>query len=47
MFRAETDDYQRATEDRRHVPTATVACVPLLAGDVTTGVLGFVKFGDP
>ena len=23
-----------------------MACVPLLSGDVTTGVLGFVKFGD-
>ena len=23
-----------------------MACVPLVSGDVTTGVLGFVKFGD-
>ena len=23
-----------------------MACVPLLSGDLTTGVLGFVKFGD-
>ena len=23
-----------------------MACVPLLSGEVTTGVLGFVKFGD-
>jgi diguanylate cyclase (GGDEF)-like protein len=46
VFRAETDDYRRATQHRRHVPTSSVACAPLLAGDLTTGVLGFVKHGD-
>ena len=46
VIRAETEDYQRATHDRTHVPTSSVACAPLLAGDVTTGVLGFVKHGE-
>jgi diguanylate cyclase (GGDEF)-like protein len=46
VIRAETEDYQRATHDRREVPTSSLACAPLLAGDVTTGVLGFVKHGE-
>ncbi|MGV9801448.1 putative bifunctional diguanylate cyclase/phosphodiesterase [Mycobacterium sp. NPDC003449] len=48
VFRPEpaTDDYQRTIEAGRHVPTTSMACVPLLSSDVTTGVLGFVKFGD-
>jgi diguanylate cyclase (GGDEF)-like protein len=45
VFRAEAPDYQRATQDRRQVPTSSVVCAPLLSGDVTTGVLGFVKHG--
>jgi diguanylate cyclase (GGDEF)-like protein len=46
VFRAEAEeDYQRTIEEGRHVPTTSMACVPLLSGDVTTGVLGFVKFG--
>jgi diguanylate cyclase (GGDEF)-like protein len=40
-----TEDYQRTIEEGRHVPTTSMACVPLLSGSVTTGVLGFVKFG--
>jgi diguanylate cyclase (GGDEF)-like protein len=46
VIRAETDDYQRATHDRRREPTSSVACAPLLAGEVTTGILGFVKHGE-
>jgi diguanylate cyclase (GGDEF)-like protein len=48
VFRPEpaTDDYQRTINESRHVATTSMACVPLLSGDVTTGVLGFVKFGD-
>lgn len=48
VFRPEpaTDDYQRRVQDSRHIPPTSMACVPLLSGDVTTGVLGFVKFGD-
>lgn len=36
---------QRTIESGRHIPTTSMACVPLLSGDVTTGVLGFVKVG--
>ena len=39
---ANTDYYQRTVEEG--TPT-TIACVPLLAGEITTGVLGFVQFG--
>jgi diguanylate cyclase (GGDEF)-like protein len=48
VFRPEpaTDDYQRRIEEGRHVPSTSMAAAPLVSGDVTTGVLGFVKFGD-
>ncbi|WP_018601118.1 EAL domain-containing protein [Mycobacterium sp. 155] len=48
VFRPEpaTDDYQRTIEAGRHIPSTSMASVPLLSGEVTTGVLGFVKFGD-
>ncbi|TRW81518.1 EAL domain-containing protein [Mycolicibacterium sp. 018/SC-01/001] len=48
VFRPEpaTDDYQRTINEGRQVPATSMACVPLLSGDVTSGVLGFVKFGD-
>ena len=47
VFRPETtDEYQRTIEEGRHIPTTSMACVPLVSGDVTTGVIGFVKFGD-
>jgi diguanylate cyclase (GGDEF)-like protein len=48
VFRPEpaTDDYQRTISESRQIPATSMACVPLLSGDVTTGVLGFVKFGD-
>ena len=48
VFRPEpsTDDYQRTIEEGRNIPATSMSCVPLLSGDVTTGVLGFVKFGD-
>jgi diguanylate cyclase (GGDEF)-like protein len=42
----DTDDYQRTIEEGRHVPATSMACVPMLSGDVTTGHLGFIKFGD-
>ncbi|WP_414688367.1 putative bifunctional diguanylate cyclase/phosphodiesterase [Mycobacterium sp.] len=42
---AETDDSQQTNEDR-HVAATSMASVPLLSGDITSGVLGFVKFGD-
>ena len=48
VFRPEpaTDDYQRTINEGRRIPATSMACVPLLSGDLTTGVLGFVKFGD-
>ena len=48
VFRPEpaTDEYQQTIHEGRQIPSTSMACVPLLSGDVTTGVLGFVKFGD-
>jgi diguanylate cyclase (GGDEF)-like protein len=48
VFRPEpaTDDYQRRIEEGRHIPATSMAAAPLVSGDLTTGVLGFVKFGD-
>ena len=48
VFRPEpaTDDFQRLIEDSGGPPASTFAAAPLVSGDVTTGVLGFVKFGD-
>lgn len=40
------DDYQRRIEEGTAVPASSMACVPLLSGETTTGTLGFVKFGD-
>ena len=40
------DDYQRLVEEGRAIPQNSIACVPLLSGDVTTGTLGFAKVGD-
>ena len=48
VFRPEpaTDEYQRRIEEGTSVPATSLACVPLVSGNVTTGTLGFVKFGD-
>jgi diguanylate cyclase (GGDEF)-like protein len=48
VFRPElaTDDYQRRIEEGRHIPATSMAAAPLVSGEVTTGILGFVKFGD-
>lgn len=48
VFRPEpsTEEYQQTIAEGRHVPSTSMACVPMLSGDVTSGVLGFVKFGD-
>ena len=40
------EEYQRNIEAGTGIPNSTIACVPLLSGDVTTGTLGFVKIGD-
>ena len=41
-----TDEYQRRIEQGTAVPQISLAVVPLLADDVTTGTLGFIKYGD-
>ena len=48
VFRPEaaTEDYQKTIEAGTAVPQVSMACVPLVSGDLTTGVLGFIKFGD-
>jgi diguanylate cyclase (GGDEF)-like protein len=48
VFRPEsaTDDYQRTIEAGRNIPATSMAAAPLVSGELTTGVLGFVKFGD-
>lgn len=40
------EDYQRTVSEASGIPAVSVASVPLLSGDVTTGLLGFVKIGD-
>jgi diguanylate cyclase (GGDEF)-like protein len=40
------EEYQRNIEAGTGIPNSTIACVPLLSGNVTSGTLGFVKIGD-
>ena len=42
----ENSDYQRSIEEGAGIPQTSLAAVPLLSGEVTTGTLGFVKIGD-
>ena len=46
VFRPDEPDYQKRIDDSRSVPQSSMAAAPLIASDVTTGVLGFVKIGD-
>ena len=39
-------DYQRSIEEGAGIPQTSLAAVPLLSGELTTGTLGFVKVGD-
>jgi diguanylate cyclase (GGDEF)-like protein len=39
-------DYQQHVQEGSAIPQSSLACVPLLSGDVTTGILGFIKVGD-
>ncbi|MGY4710890.1 putative bifunctional diguanylate cyclase/phosphodiesterase [Mycolicibacterium sp. CBM1] len=41
----DADDYQRRVEEASGVALPSLASVPLLSGDVTTGALGFIKIG--
>ena len=43
---ANADYQQLLVEAGSSVPASSLAAVPLVSGDVTTGTLGFVKFGD-
>jgi diguanylate cyclase len=40
------EDYQRSIEAGAGVPQTSMAAVPLLSGELTTGTIGFVKIGD-
>ncbi|MDR3661501.1 MAG: EAL domain-containing protein [Mycobacterium sp.] len=42
----EPDAYQRRIEADRKVPQISLAAMPLVSGDQTTGALGFVKYGN-
>jgi diguanylate cyclase len=42
----ENSDYQRGIQESTGVPQTSLSAVPLLSGDLTTGTLLFVKFGD-
>ncbi|MET0450597.1 MAG: EAL domain-containing protein [Mycobacterium sp.] len=46
VFRPENEDYQKRIETGRNIPQTSMAAAPLVSGEVTTGVLGFVKVGD-
>jgi diguanylate cyclase (GGDEF)-like protein len=48
VFRPEpaTDDYQKTIEEATNIPQTSMAVVPMLSGEVTTGCIGFVKIGD-
>ncbi|MCV7178736.1 putative bifunctional diguanylate cyclase/phosphodiesterase [Mycolicibacterium sphagni] len=39
------DEYQRLVEEGTGMALTSMASVPLLSGDITTGALGFIKFG--
>ncbi|MGK2870418.1 MAG: GAF domain-containing protein, partial [Mycobacterium sp.] len=41
-----TDEYQQTIQQGTEVPQISLACVPLLSHDETTGTLGFIKYGD-
>lgn len=46
VFRPDDEDYQKRIEEGRYVPETSMAAAPLVSGELTTGVIGFVKFGD-
>jgi diguanylate cyclase (GGDEF)-like protein len=48
VFRPEpaTDEYQRKIGESGGVSGSSMAAAPLVSGELTTGVLGFIKFGD-
>ncbi|MGO9044437.1 MAG: hypothetical protein ACLQIK_23205, partial [Mycobacterium sp.] len=40
------EEYQRTVSEASGIPAVSMASVPLLSDGVTTGTLGFIKFGD-
>lgn len=48
VFRPEPgiDEHPRHMNEGRAIPAMSMAAAPLVSGEVTTGVLGFAKFGD-
>jgi diguanylate cyclase (GGDEF)-like protein len=40
------DAYQQRVEEAAGMAAVSLACVPLMLDEVTTGILGFIKFGD-
>ena len=40
------DGYQKTIEEGTAVPQVSMACVPLLSDGITTGTMGFIKYGD-
>jgi diguanylate cyclase (GGDEF)-like protein len=40
------EQYQQTINDASGIPGVSMASVPLLSGDTTTGALGFIKLGD-
>ncbi|WP_246097875.1 putative bifunctional diguanylate cyclase/phosphodiesterase [Rhodococcus spelaei] len=42
----DNSEYQERVARGAGVPQVTLAAVPLVSGDVTTGTLGFIKYGD-
>ncbi|WP_072688133.1 bifunctional diguanylate cyclase/phosphodiesterase [Rhodococcus marinonascens] len=48
IFRPEKSgpDYNDRVREASGVPQVSLAAVPLLSGETTTGTLGFIKFGD-
>lgn len=42
----ESAQYQQRVREGSGIPAISTATVPLRSGEVTTGVLGFIKFGD-
>jgi diguanylate cyclase (GGDEF)-like protein len=46
VFRPDDEVYQKRIEQGRYVPQTSMAAAPLVSGELTTGIIGFVKFGD-
>ncbi|WP_205877121.1 putative bifunctional diguanylate cyclase/phosphodiesterase [Mycobacterium camsae] len=43
---SQNEEYQQTISEASGIPAVSLASIPLLSGEVTTGTLGFVKYGD-